>query len=82
MCLKDADGMADSEDPDQTYPKSMSQQSDLGLHCLLWPCYPNLCYNKTCNKKVHVSQMLLNDIRRRENSRTVTLFTCAAVVAL
>ena len=46
MCLKDADGMANSEDPDQTYPSSMNQESDLDLHDLLWPCYPNLYLNK------------------------------------
>ena len=35
---KDADGTADSVDPDQTAPK---EQSDLGLHCLLRPVCPN-----------------------------------------
>ena len=30
MSEKDADGMANSVDPDQTAP----EQSDLGLHCL------------------------------------------------
>ena len=32
MLSKDADGMTNSVDPDQTAPK---EQSDLGLHCLL-----------------------------------------------
>ena len=32
MCLQDADGMANSVDPDQTAPL---EQSDLGLQCLL-----------------------------------------------
>ena len=31
MHFKDADGLTDSVDPDQTAPKG---QSDLGLHCL------------------------------------------------
>ena len=30
MCPKDADGIANSVDPDQTVP---SGQSDVGLHC-------------------------------------------------
>ena len=34
MCAKDAHGVANSVDPDQTAPK---EQSDLGLHCLLRP---------------------------------------------
>ena len=34
MCSKDAVGMANSVDPDQT--------SDLGLHCLYRPVYPKL----------------------------------------
>ena len=38
MHPKDADGMANSVDPDQTAPK---KQSDLGLHCLLRPICPN-----------------------------------------
>ena len=33
MCTKDADGMADSADPDQTAPLGL----DLGLHCLPRP---------------------------------------------
>ena len=36
MHPKDADGMANSVDPDQT-----EKQSDLGLHCLLRPICPN-----------------------------------------
>ena len=38
MHPKDADGMANIVDPDQTAP---SEQSDLGLHCLLGPIVPN-----------------------------------------
>ena len=38
MHPKDADGMANSVDPDQT---ASSEQSDLGLHCLLRPICPN-----------------------------------------
>ena len=34
---KDANGIANSEDPDQTAPK---EQSDLGLHCLPRPICP------------------------------------------
>ena len=37
MHPKDADGMANSVDPDQT----ASKQSGLGLHCLLRPICPN-----------------------------------------
>ena len=39
MHPKDADGMANSVDPDQT--ASSKKQSDLGLHCLLRPICPN-----------------------------------------
>ena len=35
--LKDANGIANSEDPDQTAPR---EQSDLGLHCLPRPFCP------------------------------------------
>ena len=35
---KDADGMESSVGPDQIAPK---EQSDLGLHCLLWHVCPN-----------------------------------------
>ena len=36
LCPKDADGMANIVDPDQTAPILFaSEQSDLGLHCLL-----------------------------------------------
>ena len=38
MHPKDADGMANSVDPDQTGP---NEQSALGLHCLLGPICPN-----------------------------------------
>ena len=38
MRPKDADGIANSVDPDQTAPK---EQSDLGLHCLLSSIFPN-----------------------------------------
>ena len=36
MRPKDADGMANSVDPDQTAP----EQSDQGLHCLLFRLFP------------------------------------------
>ena len=39
MHPKDADGLANSVDPDQT--ASEQKQSDLGLHCLLRPICPN-----------------------------------------
>ena len=38
MHPKDAYGMANSVDPDQTL---LQKQSDLGLHCLLRPICPN-----------------------------------------
>ena len=38
MHPKEADGMANSVDPDQTL---LQKQSDLGLHCLLRPICPN-----------------------------------------
>ena len=38
MSPKDADGMANSVDPDQT---ALEEQSDLGLHFLLRPISPN-----------------------------------------
>ena len=34
MSPNDADGMANSVDPDQTAQEQSDQQSDLGLHCL------------------------------------------------
>ena len=37
MRLKDADGMTNSVDPDQTAHK---EKSDLGLNCLLRTVYP------------------------------------------
>ena len=38
---KDANGIANSEDPDQTAPLgAVEEQSDLGLHCLLRPVCP------------------------------------------
>ena len=37
FCQKDANGIANSEDPDQTAPE---EQSDLGLHCLPRPICP------------------------------------------
>ena len=37
MCPKDADGITNSVDTDQTLIK---EQSDLGLHCLLRSVYP------------------------------------------
>ena len=39
---KDADGIANSEDPDQTAPRIrlLLEQSDLGLHCLPRPICP------------------------------------------
>ena len=37
ICQKDADGIANSEDPDQIAPE---EQSDLGLHCLFRPICP------------------------------------------
>ena len=42
MCPKDADGMANSADPDQTAPL---EQSDLGLNCLVETTgqYPLFC---------------------------------------
>ena len=36
FCQKDTNGIANSEDPDQTVPL----QSDLGLHCLSRPICP------------------------------------------
>ena len=39
MPAKDADGIQNREDPDQTAPK---EQSDLDLHCLLGPICPNI----------------------------------------
>ena len=42
MHPKDADGMANSVDPDQTASEeAVQKQSDLGLHCLLRPICPN-----------------------------------------
>ena len=41
MKPKDADGMANSVDPDQTASSEANKQSDLGLHCLLRPICPN-----------------------------------------
>ena len=41
MCPKDADGVANSVDPDHTAP------SDLGLHCLPRTVCPN-SYNHIC----------------------------------
>ena len=41
MHLNDADGMANSVDPDQT-GSSLEEQSDLGLHCLLRPVCPKI----------------------------------------
>ena len=40
FCQKDVNGLAYSEDPDQTAP--LGQQSDLGLNCkcLPWPICP------------------------------------------
>ena len=38
FCQKDANGIANSEDPDQTAP--LEEQSDLGLHCLHRPTCP------------------------------------------
>ena len=38
MHLKDADGMANTADPDQTAPK---EQSNLGQNCLLRSICPN-----------------------------------------
>ena len=38
--LKDANGLANSADPDQTAP-FLWEQSDLDLHCLLRPICPN-----------------------------------------
>ena len=40
MSPKDADGMANSVDPDQTAPRE--EQSDLGLHCLPRPICPKI----------------------------------------
>ena len=42
MCSKDADGMANSVDPDQTAPlgAALEEQSDLSLHCLPRPVCP------------------------------------------
>ena len=37
FCQKDANGIANREDPDQTAPK---EQSDLGLRCLPRPLCP------------------------------------------
>ena len=37
MHPKDADGMANSVDPDQTAPLGSGSGSDLGLHCLPRP---------------------------------------------
>ena len=40
MRPKDADGMGNSVDPDQTAPQ---ERFDLGLHCLIRPiCFNNL----------------------------------------
>ena len=41
MHLKDANGMANSVDLDQTAPLG-KEQSDLDLHCLLRPNCPNI----------------------------------------
>ena len=41
MHLNDADGMANSVEPDQTAPLG-AVQSDLGLHCLLRPVCPKI----------------------------------------
>ena len=38
IASKNADGIANDADPDQTAPQ---EQSDLGLHCLLSPICPN-----------------------------------------
>ena len=40
---KDANGIANSEDPDQTAPRE--EQSDLGLHCLPRPICPKTWYH-------------------------------------
>ena len=37
---KDANRIANSEDPDQTAPRILEEQSDLGLHCLPRPICP------------------------------------------
>ena len=46
MRPKDADGIANNVDPDQTAPK---EQSDLGLHCLLSSIFPNTRKNTYVN---------------------------------
>ena len=42
FCQKDANGIANSGDPDQTAPLGLEEQSDQGLHCLPRPICPKI----------------------------------------
>ena len=69
MCLKDADGMANSADPVQTAPK---EQSDLGLHCLLSLSWDN---NACSDLSVTLHSIFMVNANQRAKSE-VFVITC------
>ena len=65
MHPKDADGMANSVDPDQ-------KQSDLGLHCLLGPICPNT-KNLYGNMENRTSQKIFHCVKMAKQQEVVPI---------